>query len=163
MGEKQSAPKASQPQLDPLLYLLKACAAFDFTGVRMKMPETRNKPKVLIADDERVIADTLAMILNQGGFEARAVYSCVNALEIAPAFRPDMLISDVIMSELNGIEAAIRMKALLPDIHVFLLSGQTATAELLEKQNASGYGFEVLNKPLHPQDLISRLRLCRPA
>ena len=82
------------------------------------MPE-KAKPKVLIADDERVIADTLAAILNQGGFEARAVYSCVKALEVAPAFKPDLLISDVIMSEMNGIEAAIRIRAILPDIRVF--------------------------------------------
>ena len=122
------------------------------------MPDATTKPKVLIADDERIIADTLAMILNQGGFEAQAVYSCVKALEMAPAFKPDLLISDVIMSELNGIEAAIRMKALLPDIRVFLLSGQTATAEMLEKENAEGYGFEVLAKPLHPKDLIRKLR-----
>jgi CheY-like chemotaxis protein len=122
------------------------------------MSEIKTKPKVLIADDEQVIADTLAMILNQGGFEARAVYSCVKALELAPSFQPDMLISDVIMAELNGVEAAIKMRALLPDIRVFLLSGQTATAELLEKENASNYGFEVLVKPLHPQDLIRRLR-----
>jgi CheY-like chemotaxis protein len=121
------------------------------------MSETRNRPKVLIADDERVIADTLAAILNQGGFEARAVYSCVKALEMAPAFRPDLLISDVIMSEMNGIDAAIRIKAILPDIRVFLLSGQTATGELLKRQNAAGYGFEVLTKPLHPRDLIARL------
>lgn len=122
------------------------------------MPENSPKPRVLIADDEKVIADTLAMILNQGGFEAQAVYSCVKALELAPSFRPDVLISDVIMSELNGIEAAVRIKAILPDIRVFLLSGQTATAELLEKENASACGFEVLTKPLHPRELISRLR-----
>jgi CheY-like chemotaxis protein len=122
------------------------------------MTETTAKPKVLIADDERVIADTLAAILNHGGFEARAVYSCIKALEIAPAFKPDLLISDVIMTELNGIEAAIRIRAILPDIRVFLLSGQTATAELLERENAAGYGFEVLTKPLHPRDLIIRLR-----
>jgi CheY-like chemotaxis protein len=122
------------------------------------MSEVTTKPKVLIADDEHVIADTLALILNQGGFEARAVYSCVRALEVAPSFRPDMLISDVIMSELNGVEAAIKMRALLPDIRVFLLSGQTATAELLEKENALHYGFEILVKPLHPKDLIRKLR-----
>jgi CheY-like chemotaxis protein len=122
------------------------------------MGETRAKLKVLIADDERVIADTLAAILNQGGFEARAVYSCIKALEIAPEFKPDLLLADVIMSDLNGIEAAIRMKALLPNIRVFLLSGQTATAELLERQNASGYGFEILTKPVHPKELISRLQ-----
>jgi CheY-like chemotaxis protein len=121
------------------------------------MPDAASKPKVLIADDERIIADTLAMILNQGGFEAQAVYSCAKALEMAPAFKPDLLISDVIMSELNGIEAAVRMKALLPDIRVFLLSGQTATAEMLERENAAGYGFEVLTKPFHPKDLIRKL------
>jgi CheY-like chemotaxis protein len=122
------------------------------------MGEMGAKLKVLIADDERVIADTLAAILNQGGFEARAVYSCIKALEIAPEFKPDLLLADVIMSDLNGIEAAIRMKALLPNIRVFLLSGQTATAELLERQNASGYGFEILTKPVHPKELISRLQ-----
>jgi DNA-binding response OmpR family regulator len=116
------------------------------------------KPKVLIADDEKVIADTLAMILNQGGFEARAVYSCKKALELAPAFRPDMLISDVIMAELNGVDAAIQIRALLPDIRVFLLSGQTATAEMLAKSPAKDLGFEVLIKPLHPKDLLMRLR-----
>jgi DNA-binding response OmpR family regulator len=122
------------------------------------VPEKSSKPRVLIADDEKVIADTLAMILNHSGFEAFPVYSCVKALEMAPSFRPDMLISDVIMSDLNGIEAAVRIKALLPDIRVFLFSGQTATAELLEKENAANYGFEVLTKPVHPHELIARLR-----
>ena len=124
------------------------------------MSENAVKTKVLITDDERVIADTLAAILNHGGFDARAVYSCREALEIAPVFRPDLLISDVIMAEMNGIEAAIRMKRMLPDIRVFLLSGQTATPELLQKEKADGYGFEVLVKPVHPRDLISRLREC---
>ena len=121
------------------------------------------KLKVLIADDERVIADTLAAILNQAGFEARAVYSCIKALEMAPEFKPDLFLADVIMSDLNGIEAAIRMKALLPNIRVFLLSGQTATSELLERANATGYGFEILTKPLHPKELISRLQECMAA
>lgn len=122
------------------------------------MPESPLKPKVLIADDEMVIADTLAMILNLGGFEARAVYSCQKAVEMAPVFRPDMLISDVIMSEMNGVEAAIMIREMLPDIRVFLLSGQSATAELLEESGARDYGFEVLTKPLHPKDLLNKLR-----
>src|ERR1035437_3772050 len=120
------------------------------------MSQSPSKPKVLIADDEKVIADTLAMILNQGGFEARAVYSCKKAVEVAPAFRPDMLISDVIMSELNGVEAAIQIRALLPDIRVFLLSGQTAIAEMLEASQAKDFGFEAPTKPMHPKDLLTR-------
>jgi CheY-like chemotaxis protein len=125
------------------------------------MPET--KPKVLIADDERVIADTLAAILNQSGFEARAVYTSAKALEVARGFQPDLFVSDVIMSGVDGIEAAIRIKSLLPGIRIFLLSGQTATAELLEKHNAAGHGFEILTKPLHPRELMSRLRRCLAA
>ncbi len=116
------------------------------------------KPKVLVADDERVIADTLAMILNQSGFQARAVYSGEKALELAPEFKPDMLISDVIMADLNGIDAAIRIRALLPTIKILLFSGQAATADLLEKAHAQGYDFEILAKPVHPQDLLSKLR-----
>ena len=122
------------------------------------MPDTKARPKVLVVDDERVIADTLAMILNQSGFEARPVYSGEGALELVPTFAPDMLISDVIMADLNGIDAAIRIKALLAGIKVLLFSGQAATADLLEKALAQGYEFEILAKPVHPQDLLSRLR-----
>ena len=122
------------------------------------MPDSIARPKVLVVDDERVIADTLAMILNQSGFEARAVYSGEGALELVPSFQPDMLISDVIMADLNGIDAAIRIKELRPGIKVLLFSGQAATADLLEKARAQGYEFEILAKPVHPQDLLSRLR-----
>jgi CheY-like chemotaxis protein len=122
------------------------------------MPEKNSKPKVLVADDERVIADTLAMILNQSGFEARAVYSGEKALESVAAFAPDMLISDVIMADLNGIDAAIRIRQLLPGIKVLLFSGQAATADLLEKARANGHEFEILAKPVHPQDLLNKLR-----
>jgi CheY-like chemotaxis protein len=122
------------------------------------MPENQVKPKVLVADDEQVIADTLAMILNQSGFHARAVYSGEKALELAGTFAPDMLITDVIMADLNGIDAAIQMRAMLPQIKILLFSGQAATADLLEKARAQGYEFEILAKPVHPQDLLSKMR-----
>jgi len=122
------------------------------------MPENHAKPKVLVVDDERVIADTLAMILNQSGFQARAVYSGENALEMAATFEPDMLIADVIMADLNGIDAAIQIRALLPRTKILLFSGQAPTAHLLEKARAPGYEFEILAKPVHPQDLLTRLR-----
>ena len=122
------------------------------------MSEPKTRHKVLVVDDERVIADTLTMILNQSGFEARAVYSGEGALEMAQAFEPDMLISDVIMADLNGIDAAIRIRALLPRVKILLFSGQAATADLLEKARTQGYEFEILAKPVHPQDLLNKLR-----
>ena len=116
------------------------------------------KPKVLVADDERVIADTLAIILNQSGFEATAVYSGEKAVEAAKTLKPDMLISDVIMTDLNGIDAAIKIRDLLPACKILLFSGQAATADLLERAEANGHHFELLVKPVHPRALLDRLK-----
>ncbi len=117
-----------------------------------------SKLKVLVADDEQVIANTLAIILNQAGFEARAVYSGEKAVESLDNFQPDMLISDVIMTGMTGIEAAIITRAKLPKCKILLFSGQAATADLLEKAREQGHEFEILAKPVHPTDLLAKLR-----
>jgi CheY-like chemotaxis protein len=122
----------------------------------MTTPTT--KPRVLVADDEQVIANTLAIILNQAGFEAKAVYSGESAVEILSEFQPNMLISDVIMTGMTGIEAAIQVRAKLPNCKILLFSGQAATADLLEKARAQGHEFEILAKPVHPTDLLAKLR-----
>jgi CheY-like chemotaxis protein len=117
------------------------------------------KPKILVVDDERVIADTLVIILNRNGFEATAAYSGESAVELAQSLHPQMIISDVIMNDMNGIEAAIQIRAALPGCKILLFSGQAATADLLEKARAQGHEFEILAKPVHPQDLLMRLRV----
>ena len=126
------------------------------------MPEaattTTSKPRVLVADDEQVIANTLAIILNQAGFEARAVFSGEKAVEALETFQPDMLISDVIMTGMTGIEAAIITRTRMPHCKILLFSGQAATADLLEKARTQGHEFEILAKPVHPTDLLAKLR-----
>lgn len=125
------------------------------------MPEKNtntSKPRVLVADDEQVIANTLAIILNQSGFEARAVYSGEKAVEAIDEFHPDMLISDVIMTGMTGIEAAIQTREKLPNCKILLFSGQAATADLLERARSQGHEFEILAKPVHPTDLLAKLR-----
>lgn len=122
------------------------------------MSETGTKPIVLVADDERVIADTLVIILNQAGFDATAAYSGTKAVELARNLKPNMLISDVIMPDLSGIEVAILVRSLLPACKILLFSGQAATADLLDKARAQGHEFEILAKPVHPQDLLAKLK-----
>jgi len=116
--------------------------------------------RILIADDERVIADTLAAILDQIGFSTRAVYSGESALEIADFFLPDLFISDVVMGGMTGIEAAVNVSIKLPDCKVLLFSGQAATVNLLKEAEKHGRTFEILAKPVHPKDLIEKLRTC---
>jgi CheY-like chemotaxis protein len=116
------------------------------------------KPRVLVVDDEQVIADTLAKILDLNGYEASAVYSGTAAVESARSLQPDLVISDVIMADMNGIEAAIHIRSFLPSCKILLFSGQAATADLLENARAQGHEFEILAKPVHPADLLAKLK-----
>ena len=115
------------------------------------------KVKVLVADDERTIANTLVAILNKAGFEAMAVYDGRAAVNAIISFRPDVLLSDVIMPEMSGIEAAVAILAICPDCRVVLFSGHGGTADLLQDAHAQGHRFEVMAKPFHPAAMLEML------
>lgn len=116
------------------------------------------RPRVLVADDEYVIADTLKIILAQNGYEVAAVYCGVEAIEMAKTWRPDLLLADVVMPDMSGIEAAIQIRALLPDCRIVLLSGQAATNDLMRDARRDGHEFEVILKPIHPTQLLAWLQ-----
>lgn len=112
---------------------------------------------MLIADNEQAITDTLAIILRQHGFDPTAAYSGEQAVEAAGICRPDALICDIVMNGMNGIEAAMQIRALLPRCRIILISGAAATADLLDDARLQGHHFDVLAKPFHPKELIARL------
>ena len=117
-----------------------------------------DKVKVLVADDEHVIADSLVAILNMSGFDARAVYDGAGAVAALESFEFDVLISDVVMPGMSGIEAANAILAQRPSCKVILFSGQATTCDLMSASEANGQHFEILAKPLHPADLLRKLR-----
>ena len=114
--------------------------------------------KILVVDDERLIADTLTSILAGSGFEAAAAYSGREALDwIQSAGCPDILLSDVVMPELNGIELAKKISDACSRTHITLISGNSNTPELLRKAEGEGYKFGILPKPIHPKQLLAYL------
>jgi CheY-like chemotaxis protein len=115
-------------------------------------------PRILVVDDEALIADTIVQILNRNGFIAEAAYSGAEAIEIARRSCPDLLLSDVLMPHIDGVEAAIAIRDLCPDTRIVLFSGQAATVEILERAKERGHTFELLPKPIHPTQLIKHLR-----
>lgn len=119
---------------------------------------TENRqPVVLIVDDERVIADTLAAILSRSGFTTITAYDGTTALELARNSLPDLLISDVVMPGMSGVDLAIAMTGAVPGCKVLLFSGQAATVDLLEKAREAGHDFTTLTKPIHPTDMLKRI------
>ena len=121
------------------------------------MSDNGYKARILIVDDEKNIADTLAMVFKIKGHESMAVYSAESAVESVEVFEPDVVISDVIMGKMTGIDLAIYLSRARPDCKVILFSGQTATADLLSEANKKGHELHLLAKPIHPQKLFEEL------
>jgi CheY-like chemotaxis protein len=117
-------------------------------------------PVVLVVDDERVIADTLSIILGKSGFTTMTAYDGTEALKLAGGVSPDLLISDVVMPGMSGIDLAISLTKLIPACKVLLFSGQAATIDLLAKARGNGHEFTTLTKPVHPTDMLRRISEC---
>jgi len=112
---------------------------------------------IFVVDDEKIICQTLAAILSQAGFDARAFENAQSAIDAATFGAPDLMITDVVMPEMTGIDLAILFRARWPKCKVILFSGQASTADLLEAARKDGYEFDILAKPVHPKDLLAKL------
>jgi DNA-binding NtrC family response regulator len=113
--------------------------------------------RVFVVDDEHVIATSLVAILQMNGFSAKAFACAREALNAARLQAPDLLISDVVMPDISGIDLAILMTAQCPGCQVLLFSGQATTSDLLQAAREKGYSFRLLSKPVHPTDLLSEV------
>jgi DNA-binding NtrC family response regulator len=121
------------------------------------MERTPRQTRVFVVDDEASIASTLATILRIHGFDARAFTEPLVALSAARVECPELLISDVLMPLLSGIELAIQLQRHCPECRVLLFSGQAGNSELLQAAG-EGHDFEFLTKPVHPKVLLERIR-----
>jgi FixJ family two-component response regulator len=120
------------------------------------MPQT--EPIVFVVDDEEVIAKTLALILSGSGFYAKSFTDPLMVLQEAQMMEPNLLVSDVAMPGMSGIDLAIEMKRVHPKCKTLLFSGQASTADLLEKARRDGHDFVLRQKPVHPTDLLREIR-----
>jgi CheY-like chemotaxis protein len=113
--------------------------------------------RVLVVDDEDLIADSVAEILNRNGYEATARYSGKTAMQYVEEECPDIVVCDVIMPDYNGIQLAKAVQLLCPETRIVLLSGNSATSDLLHRASREGHVFELLAKPVHPSELLKAL------
>jgi DNA-binding response OmpR family regulator len=117
------------------------------------------RPRVLVVDDESTIADTVTRILSLSGYAATAAYDGDGALETALIPPPNLLITDVMLPGMTGIELAITVKRVYPDCKILLFSGQAATADLLTRAKRGGHEFTLLSKPMPPRDLVAMVAM----
>jgi CheY-like chemotaxis protein len=119
--------------------------------------ELRGGRRILIVDDESPIADTLQMIFRMQRYDARVAYSAESAVELIAEWKPDLVILDVILPQMNGIDLAIVIKENYPKCHIILFSGHANTSMLLDEAVRKGHNFEVLAKPVLPDVMLERV------
>jgi CheY-like chemotaxis protein len=117
-----------------------------------------NSKRILVIDDEVNIADSLTEILSDHGYEALACYSGQAAIELARRLCPNLVISDVVMPTLNGVDTVLAIREICPLARIILFSGQAGTADILREARAAGHQFEFFPKPIHPEQLLKKLR-----
>lgn len=128
------------------------------SGIADPLGRKEPLPRILVVDDETLIADTIVQILNRNGFIAECAYSGADAIELAKRHCPELVLSDVMMPHVDGVEAAIQIRQACPNTRIVLFSGQAATVEILARARERGYHFELLPKPIHPTQLIKHLK-----
>jgi len=121
--------------------------------------------RILVVDDEQMIADSLAAIFKVHGYEARIAYSAEQALEVIALWKPALAIVDVVLPMMSGIDFAILVKENYPSCHVILFSGQIITTDLAGAAARKGHVFEILAKPVAPVallDAVAQLLSAKP-
>jgi CheY-like chemotaxis protein len=116
------------------------------------------KIKVMIVDDDSSMANTSARLLGMFGYECYAVYNPADAIACAESFTPDVVLSDVIMDGVNGVELCQEIRQMLPKCRILLLSGHVPTAHaLVQDAGKRGYNFELIAKPVRPEELVAKI------
>jgi two-component system phosphoglycerate transport system response regulator PgtA len=121
-----------------------------------KEPQGSAATRVLVVDDDKMTADTLTAVLRQAGFAAQALYSGEETLEWIEKNHPHVVLTDICMRKVSGIDTAVRVRELHPECRILVFSASTLTAT--QRDEIERLHLEFLERPLHPRDLLTRLK-----
>jgi CheY-like chemotaxis protein len=111
--------------------------------------------RVLVVDDDRLVADTLALIFDKSGFETRVAYSADEALECARHFAPHLLLCDVTMPGRDGLALVSDISRELPACRIIVLTGFYSNLKSVREQaSLLPRPVGILTKPCQPAELL---------
>jgi len=113
------------------------------------------KPKVLIVDDEGLILLGWEYTLKEAGYEVVTAINGEEAMQVVVQMRPDLVITDLIMSGIDGVKLCSAIRQICPDTEVVLISGHPEQIEKYQQRFIEAGGrAEVLRKPLLRDEII---------
>ncbi|MGH9561875.1 MAG: response regulator [Terracidiphilus sp.] len=120
------------------------------------MPESQSQT-VFVVDDDPGTASTIAAILNASGFQVTTFTDPEKAVQAAELSCPGILISDVVMPQLNGVELAIKFKAACPKCKILLFSGNASANSFMKVATEQGHAFTLMSKLILPEELVAAI------
>lgn len=113
------------------------------------------KYTVLVVDDERIVADTLGIIFQKRGFECQVAYTGVEAMSHIQNFCPDLLLCDITMPGMDGLNLASYVVSECPECRVMLLTGHYTNLRLARQWAQEHPGrTQIMTKPVSPNLLL---------
>jgi two-component system, cell cycle response regulator CpdR len=112
-------------------------------------------PRILLAEDDESMRTFLVRAIERAGYEVVAVDRGTAALPYIAGGDFDLLLTDIVMPEMDGIELAQRAAALAPRMRVMFITGFAAVA--LNRGSGAPAGAKVLSKPFHLRDLVNEI------
>ncbi|WP_433788611.1 response regulator transcription factor [Actinoplanes sp. CA-252034] len=114
--------------------------------------------RVLVVDDEPNISELLGTALRFVGYDVRVAGTAGQALALAEAFRPDLVVLDVMLPDLDGFQVSRRLRGLLPQIRIVFLTARDQAVDAVTGLTEAG-GDEYIRKPFDLDELIARIAL----
>lgn len=120
------------------------------------MAEGVSNPKVLVVDDEPNIRELVQVALNFHGCSVATGATGQEALTLADAFDPDLIVLDVLLPDIDGFEVCRRLRSVANDVPVIFLTARDATADTVTGLTIGGDDY--ITKPFSVEALVARVR-----
>jgi DNA-binding NtrC family response regulator len=115
----------------------------------------RERKRVLLIDDDPATADWLRTLLERDGYEVRAALAGVRGEELFRTWRPDAVIADLVLPDVDGIELVRKFKQMEPDAEVIVITDQADVPRSVDAVNAGAFGL--IEKPVAVEHLLGKL------
>jgi len=115
----------------------------------------REKEHILVADDEKDVLDFCLEVLGRKGFEAQGASSGRQALELAKQRRFDLLLTDIMMPDMSGLDLLAEIKSTTPDIAAVVITGYGTTDMAIKALRAGAHDF--VTKPFSIEELMAAI------
>src|SRR6202048_183025 len=117
--------------------------------------------KILVIDDDVIVRKTIIRLLEDGGYKVLSAEDGLRGMAMFRSERPDLVITDIIMPEQEGIQTITEMRKAKPDAKIIVISGNGRIGNIDFLRIAQHLGAsDAIAKPFDPDDLLKRVRHC---